>query len=225
MYLQPKNDIEYSRKRLDAIMSRKRLKFNPYTVSDEKLLEMVYSIGWGNLFDITEMVIVNFTRLRKVNDYRKFDGIYMTIGTTSEEIFISSGALKNPITAYDTIKPERSWIGKSPIRNINDIEKLVGKRYFVSRIVRGYDIRGNGASAYKMNRLVGKTGKDAATIRQAMINAKIEMLKRILANPHSPGFLDCDKGLFDYESRINQAINLISHYHEIQAPINPPLER
>lgn len=218
MYVPPRNDPEYSRMRLDRIMGRRRLSFNPYTVSDERLLELVSQTGWGNEWDITQMTIVTFTRLRPLNDYRKFDGIFMLVANAPEEVFIPKGALTRSITANDTIRPERSWTGKTPIRNDKDVERLPGKQYFVSRIIRGVNPFGNSKGAYKMHRLYGKTARDAATIREAMIVAKIEMLERILQYPESPDFLSCSKGFFDYESRIRQAIDLIRHFPDTPIP-------
>lgn len=218
MYVPPRNDPEYSRMRLDRIMGRRRLSFNPYTVSDERLLELVSQTGWGNEWDITQMTIVTFTRLRPLNDYRKFDGIFMLVANAPEEVFIPKGALTRSITANDTIWPERSWTGKTPIRNDKDVERLPGKQYFVSRIIRGVNPFGNSKGAYKMHRLYGKTAWDAATIREAMIAAKIEMLERILQYPESPDFLSCSKGFFDYESRIRQAIDLIRHFPDTPIP-------
>lgn len=218
MYVPPRNDPEYSRIRLDRIMGRRRLSFNPYTVSDERLLELVSQTGWGNEWDITQMTIVTFTRLSPLNDYRRFDGIFMLVANAPEEVFIPKGALTRSITANDTIRPERSWTGKIPIRNDKDVERLPGKQYFVSRIIRGVNPFGNSKGAYRMHRLYGKTARDAATIREAMIAAKIEMLERILQYPESPDFLSCSKGFFDYESRIRRAIDLIRHFPDTPIP-------
>ena len=218
MYVPPRNNLEYSRMRLDMIMGRRRLSFNPYTVTDSRLLDIVSKVGWGNQWDITQMTIITFTRLRTVNDYRRFDGIFMRVANNAEEVFIPKGALMRPITANDTIRPERSWVGKTPIRNDKDVERLLGKTYFVSRIIRGSNQFGSGKGAYRMHRLYGKTAKDAATIREAMIAAKIEMLERILQYPGSPDFLSCSKGFFDYESRIWRAIDIIRHFPDTQIP-------
>lgn len=144
MITAPRNDPEYSLMRLNGIMSRKRLKFNPYTVSDKRLLEIVESVGWGGPLDITQMVVLRFTRLRETADWRKFDGIYMTVGNSTEEVFLPTAALTKGVTANDNARLERSWIGKKPIRHAEDVEALVGKRVFVSRIIRGENIFGSG---------------------------------------------------------------------------------
>ncbi|MDE5807161.1 MAG: hypothetical protein K2H76_03530, partial [Muribaculaceae bacterium] len=69
-----------------------------------------------------------------------------------------------------------------------------------------------------MHQLCGNPGKDAATIRRAMCQAKIEMLERLISYPESPFHLSCRKNLFDYETRIRQAIELITHFHETPVP-------
>lgn len=218
MYFPPRNDREFSQKRLDEILSRERLTFNPYKVSDRRLLEIAETMDCGDQLDITQIVIVHFTRLRETMDYRKYDGILMRVGNRPEEVFVPTGALLWGVTANDTIRRERSWLGKRPIRNIKDIEALIGKTVFVSRIIRGVNSFGSFKSAYRMHRLKGDIHKDATIIREAMCSAKIEMLERIIAYPQSPDYLSCSKGLIDYEPRIRRAINIIRHYPDTPVP-------
>ena len=40
MYVPPRNDVGFSQARLDSIMRRRRLSFNPYTVSDSRLMKI-----------------------------------------------------------------------------------------------------------------------------------------------------------------------------------------
>lgn len=218
MYTGARNDVEYSRRRLDLILSRRRLIFNPYTVSDKRLMEIVEQGSWGDEYDVTQIVTLTFTRLRERNDWRRFDGIFFRVGNDTSEGLLPKSALLYPITANDTLKQERSVIGKKTIRNEADIEALVDKTVFVSMTVKGHDLHANNRAAYRMHRLWGKEKKDANTVRAAMIRAKIEMLERIIANPQSSEFLDCIKGLFDYESRIRHAIEVIKRYSETRIP-------
>lgn len=217
-YIPPKNDVEYSMHRLDSILSRRRLIFNPYTVSDSRLMEIVRSMTWGDDYDITEMTVMKFTRLRPIKDYREFDGIFMTVGPSSYERFISCAIAKCGITANDTVSRERLYIGKRKIYNATDLRDLLGKEVFVSHVIKGVDFFGNFQMAYHMHRLYGKTGKDAAIIRQAMCAAKIEMLERLLKYPQSPDYLSCRKDLFSYEPRICRAIAIISDYPNTPVP-------
>lgn len=84
----PLDNLDYSLDRLSRIMGRRRLSFNPYTVSDRRLMEIVDTTGWGGEYDIVQIVKVHFTRLREVRDIRRFDGIFMQVGASDEEIFI-----------------------------------------------------------------------------------------------------------------------------------------
>ncbi len=218
MYVPPKNDPEYSWMRLNGILGRRRLSFNPYTVSDYRLLEIARTTGWGNDFDITQILILNFIRLHETGNYRRFDGIFVTVGESQQEIFIPTATLAYGVTANDTVRNERFLLGKKSLCRDEHVADLVGKTVFVSRIIRGTDIFGRPKGAYRMHKLFGHVRKDAKTIRQAMVQAKIEMLERILAYPQSPDYLSCAKGLIDYEPPLRQAIDLIRHYPETPVP-------
>lgn len=69
-----------------------------------------------------------------------------------------------------------------------------------------------------MHRLTGNPSKDAATIREAMCEAKIEMLGRLLLCPYAADYLSCWHDLIDYKPRVLRAIELISRYHETLVP-------
>lgn len=217
-YRPPLNDLEYSRRRLDLIMGRRRLSFNPYTVSDKRLMEIVDTTGWGGEYDIVQIVKMHFSRLREVKDSRGFDGIYIKVGTSQEEIFLPVGIFKYAVTALDTLRQMRSTIGKHIIRNEGDVEMLVGKTVFVSRTIRAQDIRGWYCPIYRMHRLKGKLATDAATVRRSMCEAKIEMLRRILDYPDCYHYLDCMRGFFDYQTRIQHAIRLIQAFPNVVPP-------
>lgn len=217
MHRIPVNNLENSLLRLDRIMSRRRLSFNPYTVSDTKLLELVSTTGWGNEFDITQMVRMYFTRLRRVQDTRNFDGIYFTLGQSDQEIFIHARLLKQGITADDNLHHERCMLGKHILRTDEDIESLVGKTVFVSHTIRGH-YRDHSDIVYRMHRLYGNISRDATTIRRSMCEAKLEMLQRVRDYPECKHYLDCNPTLFDFYSRINAAIELIKHFPDVGTP-------
>ena len=61
MYVPPRNDPDYSHHRLREILARKRLRFNPYTVSDKRLMDIVNVARWGDEYDITQAVVLEFT--------------------------------------------------------------------------------------------------------------------------------------------------------------------
>ena len=168
MYIPPKNDIEYSRSRLDAIMRRRRLSFNPYTVSDSRLLEIAHTTGWGNDYDLTQIVVIRFTRLAPIDYTKRYGGIYMTIGNSGEEIYLPGWEIASPGPAIDSGRIERFMLGKRILYNDRDIEWLVGKKVFVSHAIRVGSISGAVRLAYRMHRLCGNPGKDAATLLKAL---------------------------------------------------------
>lgn len=102
MYYPPKNDVELSRQRLDILLGRRRLRFNPFRVSDRQLLEYASQGKWGDTSDLTQMVVMTFIRMREVDDCRRYDGLYVRIGNSEEEIFISRNRLLEPVTAHDS---------------------------------------------------------------------------------------------------------------------------
>lgn len=216
----PLNDLQNSRQRLERILSSRRLIFNPYTVSDQRLMEIVSKAGWGNEDDIVEAVVMTFTRLRTVPDVRGFDGVYAKIGQCQDETFIHAGTYTNGITAFDSLTKERSMIGKLRITNVSHVASLVGKRVFVSRIIRGRDPYCNYRPAYRMTRLTGNLARDAAAVRNAMCEAKIEMLLRVLAYPECSHYLNCSHDFFDYKIRILRAISVIEGYSLCKIPGN-----
>lgn len=218
MYLPPRNDLEYSQRALDAILSSRRLIFNPYTVSDSRLIGIVENSTWGGRYDITQAVVMTFTRLRRVAGPKEFDGIYFRLGLSPSESLIPASAIRYGVTANDTAQRVRHTCGSRVFRHDKDVEWLVGKRVFISRIIHGYDIPGHDQVAYRMHRLCGRPEKDAAIIREAMCSAKIEMLERILKYPEGSDYLSCRRGFFDYEPRIRRAIDIISRYPEITPP-------
>lgn len=218
MYIIPKNDLEHSRAALDSILSSRRLIFNPYSVSDRRLWEIVWKSGWGEKYDLTEAVMLRFSRLRLVRDYREFDGIFMCVGLSNYEVFVTPSTIKGGVTAYDSNRIEHHMVGKRKLYTDDDMKWLVGKTFFVSRIIRGRDRKGNGNVAYRMYRMNGKLKRDAAIIREAICNAKLEMLQRVIDYPEGEGNLSCDKGFFDYEPRIRRAMRIIGKYHLTPVP-------
>lgn len=214
----PLNDLEHSRQQLDGILSSRRLIFNPYTVSDQRLLQIVEHAGWGGRYDLVEAVVMTFTRLRPVKGPREFDGIFVKVGLDDNEAFIHASTFIYGTTADDCRHRERSTIGKLKISNEKHVESLVGKRVFVSRIIHGRNLRENYCPAYRMTRLSGNEKRDAAAIRQAMCHAKIEMLRRILDYPDCDRYLNCAPDFFDYKSRILRAISIIESYSRTTIP-------
>lgn len=214
----PLNDLGKSMARLDAILKRRRLTFNPYSVSDARLMEIVDLGTWGNELDITQIIKIHFTRLRPVHDIRKSDGIFMHVGTSTDDVFIPNGRFLYGISAYDTHHSVYTTAGSRQIRHYEDIEWLVGKVFFISHMICGIGYNSLPRVAYRMHRLYGKPSRDAAIVRKAICDAKIDMLQRILANPECELYLDCSPDLFDYKTRINRAIALIRQFPNTPIP-------
>lgn len=213
-----KNDPEYSRQRLECILNRRRIRFNPYKVSDKQLLEYAWQGRWGEPDDLTQMVIITFTRLREINNGREFDGIYFRVGRDEEEFFLARYSFRRPQTAHDTLRGVRHTYGKAIIRTDDDIRRLVGKTVFISRTIPCSRQDYKYGSCYRMHKITGNLARDAAMMRQAMCEAKIEMLERLMANPESQWYLNCDKGLIDYETPIKALIAKIQQYHLTPVP-------
>lgn len=220
MRFKAKNDLEYSKQRLETLLSRRRIRFNPYKVSDKQLLEYAWQGRWGEPDDLTEMVIITFTRLREINNGREFDGIYFRVGRSEEEFFMARYSFRHRQTAHDTMYGERFFYGKSMVRSDDDIRRLVGKTVFISRAILYSRKDYKYGSLFRMHKLTGNLARDAAMMRQAMCDAKIEMLERLMANPESQWYLNCDKGFFDYETPIKALIERIRQYPQTLVPLD-----
>lgn len=208
----PLNDLENSHKRLNNFLAAKSLIFNPYKVDDGPLMEWVAKCGWGGEFDLTQHVTMTFTRLREAHNSRGFDGIYARIGTSQNEALLPAYFFLGNVTALDDLRGVWSTIGTRHITNEKQVTALVGKRMFISAVIRGKNVRGDYCPAYRMTRLTGKEQKDAAAVRNAMCEAKIEMLNRLMENPDCKHYLDCSDTLFDFKTRIRRAISIIRTY-------------
>ena len=177
-------DTAECRRVFELILAKPLLRLNPYRFSDDKLLEMAWQGYWGDEHDLTQMVVMTFTRIKETSSYPFYEGIYMRVGRSTDEILVARGRLINRITARDTLQPVRNFYGKRPIIHDEDVFRLVGRTVFVSRVIQGQEFRGCGRVAYRMHRLWNDTpqnrAKNAAIIREAMCQAKIEMLKRML---------------------------------------------
>ena len=222
MKVLPKNDLAYSMMRLERFLRSRRLIFNPYTVSDSRLIEIAEHAELGDWFDLTDFAILRFTHLLKVNDVRELVGVFFTVGKGQREVYLPARQIIYGITASDSCRQVRSTLGKRKLYNHEDIKKLVGKRVFLSRVIKGVNLNGEFLRALKMYKLTGDTKRDAAIIRPAACEAKIEMLERLIENPDAQVYLDCKKGFFDYETRIRRAIEIIRHYHEYPIPEDKP---
>lgn len=143
---------------------------------------------WRGLFSLTQMVILHFLDIRTVGigmDAR--ENIVFRIGNSSEDIVPSMSAFTHRRTAADSLQQVRSLINGHQITQAKQIHSLIGKSVFISRKITTINIHGGYCSALAMHRLKGKLSEDAAIIRVAIIDSKIEMLDQLLAYPHLNG--------------------------------------
>lgn len=206
---------EASHQGLETMLAKPLLRFNPYRVSDDELLSMARQGKWGDEYDLTQMVIMKFGALRSIDRSPYYDGIYVRIGMDENEIFLSRSRLLYRITARDSLRQVRNRYGKRSICNDEDVMTLAGKTVFVSRLIHGRDFNGSGRVAYRMHRLWGKLEKDAAIIREAMCEAKIEMLQRQIEMIDAINVNHQRIDLLPYKDRILHAIARIRNYSSV----------
>ena len=189
-YLRKIRDVESYVARLRMFLNDKLLRFNPYLIENEKLLEGIDKMRWRGMYSLTQMVILKFLDIQKLNDSEfSQEKVIYTIGDSAEEITEHMSAFTCKRTAADSLQQIRSTINNRPITQTCQIHSLIGKRIFVSRNVTTITSGGSFGKAMRMHRLKGNPEEDAAIIREAAVAAKLEMLKRLLAYPHANIYL------------------------------------
>lgn len=206
------NDLEYSRMRLEKILSSRKLNYNPYEVSNEELIQTFNSFTWGNSFEITDSVIMNFTEIRKLEWINSFEALVYTLGSWSDEHIISINRFFDDIKANDSHKNIYTILNGRPFSSIKEIKNLVGKKVLVTHCIGGNDTWGKSRNAYFMHTLHDDIAKDAKIIRSESFKSKLEMLNRLLQYPESCDYLNCTKSLFDLETPIKEKIEMIKKY-------------
>lgn len=211
-------DPEASQEGLEKMLAKPLLRFNPYRVSDETLLALAWQGTWGDEYDLTQMVVMRFGALRSTQRDPYYDGIFVRVGRGGEEFCLSRSRLLHRVTARDTLQQVRNLYGKSRLCNDDAVKRLAGKTVFVSRLIHGRDFNGSGRAAYRMHRLWGNLEKDARIIREAMIEAKIEMLERQLEMISAINVTGKRPDLLPYRDRILRAIARIRLYPSFSIP-------
>lgn len=176
--------------RLRMFLNDKLLRFNPYLIENEKLLEGIGKMRWRGMYSLTQMVILKFLDVQRLTDSEfSQEKVIYTIGDSAEEITEHMSAFTCKRTAADSLQQIRSTINNRPITQTCQIHSLIGKRIFVSRNVITVKPGGGFGKAMRMHRLKGNPEEDAAIIREAAVAAKLEMLERLLAYPHANIYL------------------------------------
>lgn len=190
-YTKKIRDVESYRERLSRFLSDKLLRFNPYLISDERLLEGLEKMRWRGPFSLTQMVVLNILDVQNSgNDVHPKERVIYSLGDSNEEISEYISAFTGNWSSADALRQVRSTINDRPITQTRQIYPLIGKRVFVSRSIVTINQHLGYGKAMRMHRMKGKQEIDAAMIRETAVSAKIEMLKRLLAYPYSNIYLD-----------------------------------
>lgn len=190
-YLRKIRDVESYMARLRMFLNDKLLRFNPYLIENEKLLEGIGKMRWRGIYSLTQMVILNFRDVQRLTDSEfSQEKVIYTLGDSEEEITEHMSAFTCKRTAADSLQQIRSTINDQRITQPCQIHSLIGKRVFVSRNVITVTPGGSFGKVMRMHRLKGTPEEDAAIIREAAVAAKLEMLERLLAYPHANIYLD-----------------------------------
>lgn len=201
-------------RRLEAILNDKVMRFNPYLVDDDALLECAMRGQWRGFPALTQMVVFNFLDIRRVQGHpRTYDAIFFRVGNSAEEHSFPVGKFISGTTYKATRHTVRQMAGKQRITNRALVEGLPGKSYFVSHALKGLCWRGSDFGlAYRMHRLWGTPANKAKIIREAMIASKITMLEEVLEHPYNLDYLACPRRLIDYATIVRAAIDKVRLY-------------
>lgn len=200
--------------RLHAILADRVMLFNPYTVSDESLLECAGRAEFLPFPTLTQMVILHFVRVIPYSASNPWEKIVFRIGSGEREYEMPMGALDNKFTYRANRRQNWSLVNGKRITNSGMVEKMMGKSYFVSHILLADRNYGEKRPLYRMFLLKGDSSAMAAEIRKRMCESKIEMLEEVLKYPFSPDYLQCRRHFIDYTSPIHAFIETVRHFPE-----------
>lgn len=196
--------------RLRAILNDRVMRFDPYGVDDETLLMCAERGFWRGGAALTQMAVFHFHDIREVKWKVNYDALFFHIGECEEELSIPVNSLVNSVTHHITKHPVYSTInGRHIVRS--NIEALQHKSVFVSHSIHGFIRIYRAGQAYRMHSLHGRPGRRAATIRKAMIQARIEMLGEVLAYPESSHYIGGIPSSIDYRLPLREAIARLRH--------------
>lgn len=201
--------------RLQAILSDKVLRFNPYLTDDGTLLACAERARWLPFPSLTQMTVFHFHHIRKVEWEYPYEAISYSIGNDVRELLMPLSSLTDKVTYTASRRQIHVTINGRPLTNSNMVEHIQGRDYFVSHALMAHKRDGRMAPAYRMFRLKGDQSQKASTIRTKMIESKVSMLNEILAYPHSPDYLQCSRDFIEYAAPISAAIAAILGFPEV----------
>lgn len=210
-------DAASYRERLNRFLTDKCLLFNPYTISDRKLWDGLQKMRWRGEFSLTQMLLLHIENIiSEGTELQSREHVVCRLGDSTESFIkeMHDFTMKRP--ADDSLQQIRCTINGHPIRHSEQIRSLVGKTVFVSRAITTVTRWESYSRALAMHRLNGDLAVDAAIIRTAIINSKLEMLDRLLKYPHAHVYLDGEPDEpVDIETPISKLKAVISSYATI----------
>lgn len=216
--MQLTNPDEAAKDRLSAILSDKLLRFNPYRVADEVLLESVKRGYWRPLPSITQMVLFHFHDIQLTNtNNAAYYGLFFNVGNDTENHHYSIGTFTRPMTHLVSNQPIWMTLNGKHLTP-STIDKLTNKDVFVSHAINCRKISGKTYPSYRMNLMPKSTRAQAAMIRKSMIISKLTMLEEIMNNPTHPDYLAYTGQNFDFRTPILSAIAQIRQYPNSAPP-------
>ena len=92
--------LSEAHERLNAILSDKVMRFNPYLVDDEALLECAERGHWLDFPSLTQMVVFHFHKIREVKSRFTYDTIDFNIGQKKETLSLPLGQITRPMAHH-----------------------------------------------------------------------------------------------------------------------------
>lgn len=211
---------EEARERLEAILADKLLWFNPYRISDRELLDCAERGRWLTFPSVTQMIVYHFHDIRMTRNRETgmlYEGLFYHLGDTDTESHFGVKSLIQTLTHRATRKPVWTLVNGRHLV-LSNIHTLEGRDMFVGHALC-CDHPGSGIrQAYRMHRLNGSESKRAATIRENMCEAKLEMLDEILRYAILPEYLGNACRTFDHATPLLNAMASIRRF----AAVSPP---
>lgn len=204
--------VENASKRLFEILNDKVLRFNPYLVNDEELLQCAERGYWRPSPSLTQMFVFHFNTIRTICIHHSFDAIFYRIGRSPKEYYFPVSSFIDGAAYRPTRHKIKHQVGKKRITNLSHIEYLQNKSFFVSHTLPGLRDVDRSQPVYHMFRLWGTPANKAKVIRECMIDSKIKMLKELIEHPYCPEYLGCPRYLINYEVIVQKLIEDISKY-------------
>lgn len=205
------NCDDVAMERLKLILSDKLLRFNPYRVGDEALLECASRGHWLTWPSITQMWIFHFQDIKLVHEEERYDALFFKIGNYPETYHYGINTFSCSMTHL--VSKRRVWMTLNN-RHItpSTVEKLVNRDVFVSHSINCRKPSGKIFPSYRMHLLSGSVSRRADVIRRSMIQAKIAMLEEMMNYPAHPDLLAYTGKTLDLHTPILSAIEAIRQY-------------